>query len=110
LTLIAFVIFHLRQFPVRDQSCDLLRRQVQKRSGQPAEFIQLVVVDVAPLVLAKAVQKHRPIAAPKRDHRAIAAALVLPRTRQALLDQAATQVSIDQSRIDVADRLAASRR
>jgi len=44
-----------------------------------------------------------------RKARARAAALTLPCPRQALLDEAAAEVSVDQARLDAANRLAKRR-
>ena len=60
----AFVIVHLHQFVLRDQRSNLLRGQFEEPPRKTPEFVQLLGVDVASLILGETIQKHRPIAAP----------------------------------------------
>src|ERR1700728_3427277 len=62
-----------------------------------SEFLQFVLIDIAAFILGEAKEEHRPLAAPKRDHGAVAAALALSGARNPLLDQAAAKISVHKS-------------
>jgi hypothetical protein len=73
----------------------LIEHEIQP-SGMPP-FLKFVVVDVRPLVLRKPEQKYGAFAPAVRNQRAKSAALSLSWTCDALLDQPAAEVGIDQT-------------
>jgi hypothetical protein len=73
----------------------IIKREIA--SPDSPQIGQLVVVEVGLLALGEAKQKHRSVAAPISDNRAISAALALTRPCGSLLDQPAAQVRIYKS-------------
>jgi hypothetical protein len=65
----------------------------------------LAIIDIAFVALGEAEQEHRKIPGSKSDHHAIPAASPLPFPGNALLDEAATQISIHQPALGALNRL-----
>src|SRR5271170_933950 len=105
----SFVITHLHQFAILDQHGELLGAHLEKSPREASEFVQFLGIDVAALILGEAVEKHRALAAPERDHRAVAAALSMSGARQALLDQTTAEIGVHEPRLDADYGLAKAR-
>jgi hypothetical protein len=70
------------------------------------EGIQLVPPNVVAAAFGKAVDEERPLAAPEQNDAAKAARSALPLPGNALLDDPATEVGVDQPPLSAANRIA----
>src|SRR6266851_8204187 len=100
------IITHLLQNTFVEGLGDVLGVRRQPLKGNFAQRHQFVRFDILPLALGEAVKKHRAMPSAVGDQQAIAAGPTSPRSCNALLDDAATQVSIDKPLLRPRDCLA----
>ena len=75
---------------------DRLRISCQPRGGETAKHIQLPIIEVCLRALGETEQKNREIRRPECDHHPIPAAPPLPFSGNALLDEAAAKIGVNQ--------------
>src|ERR1039458_1876232 len=98
-------IGYLLQYVLGEGSVDLARRGCEPPGPDFPKRQQLVGIDVVALVLGKPVEEHRALPGAIRDQQPMPTGAALPGTGDALLDQPAPQVGIDQSAAGRLDRL-----